>query len=222
MEKRPIVPIAMLTYKRPDLLYRTLQTFFEFNMPHLHRFPIVVFANGYEEKTLAVLRKYEYLIDEIMLSGANLGAANGMLSSLTRCRARYHTKYVMMLEDDWESRDSIGDYLDGILEFLDEHDDVGYIRLRATHQRVFNKNRMTKQGIKYIPINDLIYKTNAHFTTNPMIMRTDILEHFEEFGLKKEYQMVEVCHLLGECGAQLRKDVFWHIGLKNRVDKWKA
>jgi len=220
MAERPIVPVGVLTYKRAGLLSKTLQSFFEHNMAYLSRFPIVAFVQGWDEDTLAVLRQYDMLIDEVMISNRNIGAANGMLSVLTRCRERYQSKYVMMLEDDWESRDCLGDYLDDILKFLDESEQTGYIRLRATHQRVFNKNRMTRQGIKYIPVNDLIYRGNMHFTTNPTILKTYILEHFEQWGLKKEYQMIEVCHNLGLCGAQLRKDIFWHIGLKVRTHPW--
>ena len=210
-----IIPVGVLTYKRPDLLMRTLETFVSFNRDHLDRFRFFIFVQACPDlETLAVINYYPNMFEGIILSKENIGHVAGFMKVLHEAAQNYpNAKYLMMLEDDWESQDSLGKYLDEILTFLDSDPSVGYIRLRATHQRVFNKNRMTRKGIKYIPVSDLIYKSNGHFTTNPVIFRREILQHFAEYPVHKEIQMVEVCHYLDECGAQLKKDCFWHIGI---------
>jgi len=161
-----IIPIGMLTYKRPDLLMRTLESFVSFNRSHLDRFRFFIFVQACPDlETIAVINYFPNLFDEVIQSKDNLGHVKGFMTILDRCVTKYpDSKYLMMLEDDWESQDSLGTYLDEILAFLDSDESVGYIRLRATHQRVFNKNRMTKKGIRYIPVSDLIYKSNGHFT----------------------------------------------------------
>ena len=219
-----IIPIGMLTYKRPDLLMRTLESFVSFNRSHLDRFRFFIFVQACPDlETIAVINYFPNLFDEVIQSKDNLGHVKGFMTILDRCVTKYpDSKYLMMLEDDWESQDSLGTYLDEILAFLDSDESVGYIRLRATHQRVFNKNRMTKAGIRYIPVSDLIYKSNGHFTTNPVIFRREILQQFVEYPVYKEIHMVEVCHFLDECGAQLKKDCFWHIGLSQRPRPWRG
>jgi GT2 family glycosyltransferase len=219
-----IIPIGMLTYKRPDLLMRTLESFINHNRIHLDRFRFFILVQACPDPgTMAVINYHANLFDEVLLSKANMGAAKGTMTILGRCVEKYpESKYLMILEDDWESQDSLGNYLDEILHFLETDESVGYIRLRAAHQRVFNKNRMTKKGIRYIPKTDLIFKSNGHFTANPVIFRREILQHFAEYPIQKEIHMVEVCHYLDECGAQLRKDCFWHIGLSQRSRPWRG
>jgi GT2 family glycosyltransferase len=208
------LPIGVLTYKRPNLLKQTLDSFIKFNRDYLDRFRFFVLVQSSDPPTDDVIKSYGSLITDIIRPKANLGHGDGFMALLSRCVERSpESKYLMMLEDDWESQDSLGQYLDDILAFLESDPSVGYIRLRATHQRVHNKNRITKKGIRYIPVTDLIFKSNGHFTTNPVIFRSEILQHFKDYPVHKEIQMVEVCHLLGECGAQLRKDCFWHIGI---------
>ena len=219
-----IIPIGMLTYKRPDLLMRTLESFISFNRHHLDRFRFFILVQACPDPaTMSVINYHANLFDEVLQSKANLGAVKGQMTILGRCLENYpDSKYLMMLEDDWESQDSLGSHLDDILTFLDSDPSVGYIRLRATHQRVFNKNRMTKKGIRYIPVTDLIFKSNGHFTTNPVIFRSELFQQFKDYPVQKEIHMVEVCHFLEECGAQLRKDCFWHIGLSQRTRPWRG
>jgi len=219
-----IIPVGMLTYKRPNLLMRTLESFVSFNRNHLDRFRFFIFVQACPDlETMAVINYFPKLFEGIIQSKENVGHVAGFLRVLNESIQNYpDTKYLMMLEDDWESQDSLGTYLDEILAFLDSDESVGYIRLRATHQRVFNKNRMTKKGIRYIPVSDLIYKSNGHFTTNPVIFRREILQQFVDYPVHKEIHMVEVCHFLDECGAQLKKDCFWHIGLSQRPRPWRG
>lgn len=219
-----IIPVAMLTYKRPDLLRRTLETFIDHNRDHLHRFRFFILVQGWPDPdTMAVINFHSSLFQGVILSKTNLGAVGGMLTSLNYAAEKSpDSNYLMTLEDDWESRDSLGAYLDQILNFLDSTPSVGYIRLRTIHQRVSNKNSVTREGIKYIPVNDLIYRGNMHYTMNPAFFRKEILQHFNEYPSTKEAHLVQVCHYLGECGAQLRKDCFWHIGLQKRQRPWRA
>jgi GT2 family glycosyltransferase len=219
-----IIPIGMLTYKRPDLLMRTLESFVDLNRNCLDRFRFFILVQACPDPgTMSVIAYHATLFDEVIQSKDNLGHVKGFMTILDRCVEKYpDSKYLMMLEDDWESQDSLSNYLNEILTFLDSDSSVGYIRLRATHQRVFNKNRMTKAGIKYIPVSDLIYKSNGHFTTNPVIFRAELLQQFKDYPVHKEIHMVEVCHFLEECGAQLKKDCFWHIGLSQRPRPWRG
>jgi hypothetical protein len=179
-------------------------------------------VQNYDDETLEVIKFHSNLFDEVILSKENVGAVVGIMYALDRAVQRYSkSNYLMMLEDDWESHESLGKYLDDILSFLNSTSSIGYIRLRTIHQRVSNKSPIDKQGIRYIPVDDLIYRGNMHFTTNPIIFRRKIFDQFKEYDMTKEYHMVEVCHLLGECGAQLRRDCFWHIGLSQRTRPWR-
>lgn len=219
-----IIPVAMLTYKRPDLLRQTLESFIVHNRSQLDRFRFFIFVQNWPDpETMTVINFFSNLFDEIILSRANTGSTQGMLNSLNRAALKYpDSKYLMMLEDDWESRDSLSLCLDEVLSFLDSDPLVGYIRLRAVHQRVFNKNPMTREEIKYIPVSDLIYRGNMHFTMNPLIFRREILDRFNIVeNMTKESHMIQACHGLFQTGAQLRKDCFWHIGLTKRTRPWR-
>jgi len=219
-----IIPVGMLTYKRPDLLMRTLESFVDHNRNCLDRFRFFILIQACPDPaTMSVVNNHANLFDEVIQSKDNLGHGHGFLTILDRCVEKYpDSKYLMMLEDDWESRDSLGKYLDEILKFLDADESVGYIRFRTTRQRVYNKNRMTKEEIWYKPVTDHIYKSNGHFTTNPVFFRSELLQQFKDYPVHKEIHMVEVCHLLGECGAQLRRGCFWHIGLSLRTYPWRG
>src|SRR5512137_527163 len=112
-----IIPIGMLTYKRPDLLMRTLESFIEFNRNYLDRFRFFILVQACPDPgTMSVVNYHGNLFDEVIQSKDNLGHVKGFMTILNRCVEKYpDSKYLMMLEDDWESQDSLGTHLDDIL-----------------------------------------------------------------------------------------------------------
>ena len=125
-----IIPVGMLTYKRPNLLMRTLESFVSFNRNHLDRFRFFIFVQACPDlETMAVINYFPKLFEGIIQSKENVGHVAGFLRVLNESIQNYpDTKYLMMLEDDWESQDSLSNYLNEILTFLDSDSSSSIMR----------------------------------------------------------------------------------------------
>jgi hypothetical protein len=205
----------VLTFKRPELLDRTLGSFFEANKRKINIFYFLILNQDADPETRAVIDKYKKewpnsfarVIDIV----PNVGSSCGY--SMLMCEAlRAPVPYILFLEDDWESKQPLVDYIDEILKFLDDRKDVGFIRLRDASNRVWRKHSVTREPIIYTPATEHILVGNAHFTFNPTITRSNIIRDI--IPVYKERQAVVNYHeKIGLLSSQLNAKCFVDISV---------
>jgi len=206
------IPVGILTYKRAAYLKRTVESFLDLNSDRLEMFPLILLVQGgYDKNTDLVIDEYYHFFNRILISKENLGCAEGY-NEIMGYSLMKNTELVMHLQDDWESRDSLANYIDEIIELFEKHEDIGYIRLRAWRlgTRVCGRNRITKKGISYDKVSDNIAKTTAHYTFNPTIIRSSVLKQILPFT--EELDAMGKYHNLNMKAAQLYANCFRHIG----------
>lgn len=206
------IPVGILTYKRAEYLKRTVESFLDLNSERLKMFPLILLVQGgYDKETDLVIDRYYRFFNRILISKENLGCAEGYNEVMGYALLR-KTELVMHLQDDWESRDSLATYIDEIMDLFEQHEDVGYIRLRAWRlgTRVCGKNRISRKGISYDKVSENIAKTDAHFTLNPTIIRSSVLKQM--LPITKELDAMGKFHDLNMKAAQLYANCFRHIG----------
>jgi hypothetical protein len=119
----------------------------------------------------------------------------------------------MYLEDDWLSTEPLTHYLDPIEKMFKKYQDIGYIRLRSSKEKVSNINLISKEGIgpsHRSQISDTISKARIHFTFNPAIIRSEVLASLLPFAI--EIKAIQAYHSTGLDSAQLEANCFKHIG----------
>lgn len=213
------IPIGILTYKRSEYLKRTVESFLELNSDRLEMFPLILLVQGgYDKETDLVIDRYYRFFNRILISKDNLGCAEGYNEVMGYALLR-KTELVMHLQDDWESRESLSEHIDEIMDLFKQHEDIGYIRLRAwwLGTRVCGKNRISREGISYDKVSDNIAKTTAHYTFNPTIIRSSVLKQILPFN--KELDAMSKFHSLNMKAAQLYANCFRHIGAARALSK---
>jgi len=215
------IPIGILTYRRPEYLKRTIESFLDLNSDRLDMFPLLLLIQGgYDKETDLAIEQFKKHIYRIYISEENLGCAAGYNKVMGYALSR-ETDLVMHLQDDWESRESLSKYIDEIINVFEEHQDIGYMRLRAWRlgTRVCGKNRITREGIKYDSVSENIAKSTAHFTLNPTIIRSVVLRKM--LPITKELNAMHKYHELNMKAAQLYANCFRHIGADRAMEEGK-
>lgn len=211
------ITVTMMTYNRPEYFRRTVESFASINNNLLKKVKLIILVQGDgDEGTKKVINSYRKVFTEILRPGLNLGTAGGY-SYLMEQAIATGCDYVLHLEDDWESRESLEDYINDALFVLANHKNVGYIRLRSIREKTSYINLVTRRPIIYKPITQFVWVCNGHYTFNPSLIKTSVIRHIipatSEASSEKKYE------LLGLCAAQLMANCFVHIG-EERVNDW--
>jgi len=217
-----MIPIGILTYKRADYLKRTIESFLDLNSDRLDMFPLLLLIQGgYDKETDLAIEQFEKHIYRTYISEENLGCAAGYNKVMGYALSR-ETDLVMHLQDDWESRESLSKYIDEIINVFKEHQDIGYMRLRAWRlgTRVCGRNRITREGIGYDSVSENVAKSNAHYTLNPTIIRSSVLKKM--LPITKELDAMHKYHELNMKAAQLLANCFRHIGAARALEEGKG
>lgn len=211
------IAITILTSARPAYLEKTLKSFFELN--DLGSFPTLVLVNDRDEGTEKTINRYRDRFYSVLHSDTYLSCLEGY-SFLMKEALKLDKPYIIHLEDDYVSRESLSVYLPELIGLMEETDNIGYIRLRSVKDRVKDHNMVTRRKIEYRKVGN-IGVGNAHFTTNPTIIRSStvrkIIPVAEENDAMHKYQE------LGLETGQLFADCFSHIGEKKalKILKWR-
>lgn len=212
-----LIPLTMLTYNRPLYFKETLSSFVEKNISVLEYFPIIINVQGEntDKITSETIEKYKKFIYKVIYPKVNLGCAAGY-SLLMAEAARLNPSYIVHLQDDFVSIEPLSKYISEILEFFNDYD-VGFIRLRSTKDRVNDYNIISRRKIRYKKIVRNVGVSNGHFTFNPTISKTSVIEKLipttSEKDAQKKYQK------MGIESGQLFANCFSHIG-HERVKNW--
>lgn len=222
--KQKDIAITIVTYKRPNYLFRTLESFCEKNPVLRAVAPIYVLVQGTRPADTA---ETEIVLDEIssrwevtihrVFPDKNVGCGMGF-TWINNIALASQPGYVIHLQDDWQSVDPVEIFLPECLDAFTKVPDLGAIRLRSFEENVLSYNVVTRRKIIYYPATANVVVGNAHFTFNPTIIRADVLLRL--LPVKFEFHAVKRYHRLGYRVGQLRRRCFVHIG-DQRVPDWR-
>lgn len=248
-EGREKLAIGVLTYRRPDTLDKTLESFIRLNLPMIDRFIIIVLIQDPDDETFDVAFKHRRYIKEIFTYKENKGAGWGCSKTLEHL-LEYGTEFVTFLEDDWMSTEPLIYYLDFIFYTLRRFEDIGYVRLRSVRENVhtIRVNRFTKEDFWF---KNIYFKKDwrkfaygegeevfKYFPFRPSrsdyvdtILRTNA--HFTlnpsvyrssmiktMLPIRKEMDALSKYNELGLNSAQLNAHCFRHVGVKRVKEGW--
>lgn len=211
------IPVLIVTYKRPTLFKKTLESFLKLNRGNLDRFLITVLVQGdRDEDTVKTIHKYKSQLYDVICPGVNLGCAGGY-GFLIKEALETDLPYLIYLQDDFLSNESLSNYLNQIIELLENSNDIGCIRLRSIKDRVNAYNIVSRKKIKYKKTVGNVAIGNAHFTFNPTIVKASILKSI--IPITSERDAMEKYQRMGLKTGQLLAECFSHIG-HERVKDW--
>jgi len=206
----PAIPVTVLTYRRPRYLAMTLDSFALQHAAILSSFSFRALVHGGRHwPTEKILEQRASLIPSVEVIDDNPGGGVGF-SRLMAAVIQEEAPYVLHLEDDWLSAESLEPYMGEILDFMAAHREVGQIRLRDVRSPVSKVNPFTKKEIVWQPATEHIKVGNAHFTFNPAITRASILPQIVPCKSERE-ACIKYTRLNLLCG-QLQAGCFGHIG----------
>lgn len=213
-----MIPVTVLTYRRPAYLERVLKSFFEVNREILECLSMIVLVQGSKgEETDHVINKYKEHFYHVIYSGSNIGVAAGY-SRVMMEALKLKSSYIIHLEDDFLSNESLSPYLSELVGLLKKADNVGCIRLRSLKNNVLNYNMVSGKRTNYKRVTKNIAVGNAHFTFNPTITKSEVIEKI--ISVTSEERAMEKYHKLGLKTGQLLAECFTHIG-KVRCKNWR-
>jgi hypothetical protein len=187
------VIVTLLTGRRPDLLAKTLASLEGSNLE------IDFFVNGADPESLQVVH------DSGRVNGLHtwpewlgIGAAMSRVAEWVQGEDGYW----LHLEDDWELTEPLD--LSTAQTFLDEHPEVGQIRLRRRDDGASHRNYLTKRRINWQ--GEGIKIGNAHATWNPALQRTSAAQVYPVTG------EVDFMRKMPQINAQTNPGHFRHLG----------
>ena len=140
-----MIPVGILTYRRPHFFRQTLESFIRLNYACLDRFTLLLLVQDVDDETEKVIETFKEYLHEVFYQ-ENKGCAAGYSEIMQICLS-YNTPLVMHLQDDWLSTEPLTHYL-GLIETMFEiKRGIGYIRLRSIKEHVSKQNRLSKELI---------------------------------------------------------------------------
>lgn len=201
------IPVAILTYRRPDYLAKTLETFIDKNGTDM--FIFLILTQNTDKETAGIISKYKNLWYEVYDWKKTKGCAAGYTFIMNKA-VSLEQPYVIHLQDDWRSDEAFVPYVGEMVKLLMERKNIGIIRLRSIKAQVNSKNRITHKFIFYRWVSENVIAGNAHFTLNPTFARTDVIKRM--LPVTRELDSMQKYHDLGLLGGQLVAQCFNHIG----------
>lgn len=185
--------VTLLTGRRPDLLAKTLASLEGSGIEP------DIFVNGADPESLQVVH------DSGIVNGLHtwpewlgIGAAMSRVAEWVQGEDGYW----LHLEDDWELTNPLD--LSTAQAFLDEHPEVGQVRLRRRDDGASHRNYLTKRRINWQ--GEGIKIGNAHATWNPALQRTSAAQVYPVTG------EVDFMRKMPQINAQTNPGHFRHLG----------
>lgn len=217
INKKVKIPVVIMTYKRPIFFEKTLESFIKLNRKNLEQFLIIILVQGdKDEETDKIINKHKNQLYNVIYPGKNLGCAGGY-SLLMKEALKAKLPYIINLQDDFISHESLSDYIPELVELMERNMNIAYIRLRSIKDKVMDYNKISRRKIKYKRVTGNIACGNAHFTFNPTITKSSVIEKI--IPTNSEKNAMEKYQKLGLKTGQLLADCFSHIG-HERVKDW--
>jgi len=220
-----LIPVMLVTYRRAYYLEQVIAGYtsrLKWNFGKLPRVLRLYIVNQEpDQETLNVLERNKDAISGTLTLEKNLGMGGGISAGFEWLKEQLDFDHFILLEDDWFLTEPLNIYLQELVSFLDNTPSVGCVRLRSIADRVGRKNPFTKEGIKYDfdQHHANIRVGNIHYTTNPNIMRKEVMEKLVPFAHSGDAG--RKYHNMGLLGAQLHAFCFTHIGMRRALG-WKT
>ena len=212
------IAVTMITCKRPYYLERTLSSFIEKNHNILGCLKIIILIqDDHDGRSGQVVYRYRNHICKAFFRKENLGVS-GAFSTVMDYAIKENLPYILHLEDDFISEAPLDEYLADILDVFESCPRIGQVRLRSIKDKVSLGNMVTNRKIFYRPQQGRVVIGNAHFTYNPSLIRSTILN--EILPVRSELEAMAKYEEMGLEAGQLVADCFVHIG-KARISGWK-
>jgi GT2 family glycosyltransferase len=213
------IPVIFVCWNR---VYYIEQALFSY-LNHLDKYSRVlklfVYSQGSDQATLDVLETNKKYISNIKVIPKNEGFGTGISKAFEWVKEQIEFDYFILLEDDWFLAEPLNKYLGEITNLLDEKPDIGCIRLRNIAEKVNQKNRVSGKRVEGSFATENIYVGNYHYTTNPHIMRKDVMKKLIPF--EREVAAMIKYNELNLLVGQLHAYCFSHIGIR-RSKGWKS
>ena len=185
--------VTLLTGRRPDLLAKTLGSLKDTDLK------ITVFVNGNDAESREVVDQFPTTYGPVGWYGwVGVGAAMSRVAEYVK---RFDG-YWLHLEDDWELTNPLD--LRTAQTFLDEHPEVGQVRLRRRDDGASHRNYLTRRRINWQ--GEGIITGNAHATWNPALQRTSAAQVYPVTG------EVDFMRKMPQINAQTDPGHFRHLG----------
>jgi len=217
------MPVVILSYNRPVHFEIVLKSFgrnCKYNHPNFKEvFPTYIVVQDYPcvKKTLDthIKNKDLPLVKGIHIFDENQGAGAGYNKGMEMA-LKEDPDYILFLEDDWVCVESISKHMYSMTKYMDEHLEVGMMRLRSKEERVSTKQRMTGKKIVWEETGfKNIYVSDAHWTFNPSIVRASTIRDLVPTGYGivaiRDYQKLNMRT------AKYDGFCFVHIGFERAV-----
>lgn len=189
--------VTLLTGRRPDLLAQTLASLEDTDLD------IIVFVNDglNDDATFEIADACPWVAWD-RLWGEWVGVAEAMNRIASYVIDNDDGGYWLHLEDDWQLTNPLD--LSTAQAFLDEHPEVGQVRLRRTDDGASRRNYLTKKRIVWE--GEGIKVGNAHATWNPALQRTSAALVYPVTG------EVDFMRKMPQINAQTDPGHFRHLG----------
>lgn len=211
------IPVTILTYKRPWYFEKTLKSFIKLNKSNINQFLIIILVQGGKDKdTEKIIKLYQNHIFKVIYTNTNLGTA-AAYSILMGEAKKLNMPYILHLEDDYLSNESVSDFIPEIIKSLEADNSIGCIRLRSIKEKVKDYNEISRRKIKYTKISKNIAIGNAHFTFQPFFAKLSVIN--KVIPTSSEKDAMRKYQKLGLKTGQLLRECFSHIG-HLRVEDW--
>jgi len=195
--------ITILTWNRlKEYTTPTMHSLYDFNK----EVPDVLFVdNGSDDGTIGWLKKRNY---EVLENKKNKGIFVGTRKLWLEAVDRGYD-FILNLQNDFPCVAPIP--FDDIYDFLDQHKDVGFVRLNDKKKKPGrDRNKFTNEKLKFESWvkygNTEFSKHNHHFSFNPNLFRTSFARHvIEEISEDpREWNIIERFHQLGLKASKIK------------------
>ena len=218
-----LIPVILVCWNRAYYIEQTLSGYISrlkwqyTKQPKIMR--LFVYSQGSDQETLDVLERNKNHITSLKIIPKNEGHGTGISKAFNWVKEQIDFDYFILLEDDWFLAEPLNHYLLEMVNLLDARPDIGCIRLRNVAEQVSRKNRLSGLPVTSTFDTKHVRVGNYHYTTNPHIMRKEVMEKLLPF----EHSIVAMnrYHELGLLAGQLNAFCFSHIGIR-RAKGWKS
>jgi hypothetical protein len=195
-----MITVCLTSCNRPDLLERTLDSFFMCNTAEIERFIVVD-----DSEQIGCLKhlKEQYKQVEFYYNEKRLG----MMRSVDRLYSMVDTEYIFHCEDDWEFYN--GGFIEKSKIILDGFPDVFTVWLRAhndTNGHPLEKVTQQYKRVKWGKVATGYLDTWHGYTNNP--------------GLRRKRDMINFGDLIGDCktnGEHLASEYYFKKGFRSVI-----
>lgn len=205
-----LIGVSILTGGRLQLLKRTISSVLNKIPSLLRENYVTVLVNGDDPETRDYVEQLPFVNERIISMNERISigkATSKLMNSLFR---NSNSRFYLHLEDDWEAQDVSTEWFRQAISILNNHSEIGQVRLRHISDRVLRRHMITKKPICWTQQTGWKASRSCHFTFNPSLIRSEVAAMI--YPCRDEREAQEKFLKTGLGTAQLIPGVFRHIG----------